>query len=301
MSKKVLFLVNITSGKGKAKDNIIELVRLLNELNYEVSIYLISPSEELTSEKAIDTLKNDYESIIFCGGDGTLNHVINSLYTRKLDKIIGYCPSGSTNDFAMTLYGERELEMSAMAKAIEINSVNEYDVLKFNDKYYNYVAAFGMFTKISYDTDQLAKNKLGYVAYLMNAVSNLGENINVHEHARIEHDGKVIEGDFALCGVSNTVSIAGIKSDLFKAESVSDGIFEVTLIKSFKGVAEFNEIISCVQKGIPDGDKVITFKTSECRFIFDEPVSWSLDGEDGGSYQEVTISVSDKKQKYYKI
>ena len=301
MIKKVLLLVNVTSGTGAAKSRMNDLIKGLNRLHCEVSVFFIVPSEGLTSEMALEDYRRDYDAIICCGGDGTLNHIIGSLYNMSIDTIIAYVPTGSANDFAQTIYGSRSIDINKLLKSIEHENVSLYDVGVFNDSFFNYVAAFGMFTNVSYDTDQDTKNVLGYFAYMLSALNSLGTNLNYREHMVLSYDGGTIEGDFILGAISNTTSIAGFKSDLFTAEDINDGLFEVTLVRATNNVSEFNDVVNCLLSGHPDGKGVLSFKTSHLEMHFTNPVGWTLDGENGGMHKDVTISIHDRKQKFFSL
>ena len=301
MIKKVLMLVNVTSGTGNARHRMNDLIMGLNKLGCEVSVFFVVPSKGLTSELAMETLPKDYDAVIMCGGDGTLNHVIAGLYDNDMDVVVGYVPTGSANDFAQTIYGSRNIDIQKLLKAIENDCESHYDVGVFNDKYFNYVAAFGMFTNVSYDTDQNTKNHLGYLAYMLSALNTLGTNLNYREHMVLTYEDKTIEGDFFIGAISNTTSIGGIQSDLFTADAINDGLFEVTLVRATNNVAEFNEVVNCLLSGQPDGNRVISFTASDIHIEFDNPVAWSLDGENGGQHKEVNISIHERKQRFFSL
>ena len=38
-----------------------------------------------------------------------------------------------------------------------------------------------------------------------------------------------------------------------------------------------------------DGDKLIILHTKKARFLFDHPVAWTRDGEEGGEYSDITL------------
>ena len=114
------------------------------------------------------------------------------------------------------------------------------DIGKFNDSYFSYVAAFGMFTSISYETPQIYKNLLGYQAYVIEGIKQISklESYNL----RISYDNGIIEDKFILGIISNSNTVAGIKN-LFKND-IQDGLFEVVLIKKPTNIANLSTIIT---------------------------------------------------------
>lgn len=57
--------------------------------------------------------------------------------------------------------------MTAAASMIMEEQIYHCDIGKFNNQTFAYVAAFGLFTNVSYETDQDLKNILGHVAYVL--------------------------------------------------------------------------------------------------------------------------------------
>ena len=168
------------------------------------------------------------------------------------------------------------------------------DVGSFNDKYFTYVAAFGAFTEISYETPQQFKNLLGHSAYLLNAISKLPK-IRAYR-MRIEYDGGVIEDEFLYGMVTNSSSVA--KFLALSDVRWDDGLFEVTLIHKPSNLVEFHKLVmafSKIQLGLAK-QYLHYFRTSHLKVtaLDDEPVSWTIDGEYGGT--ERVNEIANRKQ-----
>ncbi len=290
--KKALVLINKVAGTGKAANDTLEIATELAQVGYEPIIYPILPGTELVSEKIIDMYNGEVDMILCSGGDGTLNHVMNSVINMKKKPLLSYVPAGSTNDFAKGLGIP-----SVRSKAIEVAVKGEpfaYDVGRMNDSFFNYVAAFGAFSQISYATDQELKNVLGYAAYIISAVAELPQNIGYSCHMRIEADGVSEEGDYIFGAVSNSASVAGMP--LFADDSIrqDDGQMELILIKKPKTFAEFNSIVGALATKEPNNPYLTYTQVKSVKFVADDPVEWTLDGEYGGSFVETDISVMNK-------
>ncbi len=290
--KKALVLINKTSGTGKAGNDTLEIVTKLAEKGYEPVVFPILPGSGLTSETIIPEYDGMLDLIMCSGGDGTLNHVMNQVMLLKEKPVLAYVPSGSTNDFAKGLGIP-----SVRSKAIDI-AVNgrpyTYDVGKMNDHYFNYVAAFGAFSKVSYATDQELKNVLGYAAYVLSAMAEIPQSLGYSCHMKIEADGLMEEGDYIFGAVSNSASVAGMT--LFADTDIKqdDGQMELLLIRAPKNLAEFNAIIAALATKEPDNPYLTYKQVKKVKLSSEETTEWTLDGEFGGAFKKTTIEVVNK-------
>lgn len=289
--KRVLFLVNAASGMKNAVSNLFNMVTILTKNDCLVTVYPIIPSDGLVSENVPDILKErDFDVIACCGGDGTLNHVVNMMMKNDIHLPVGYIPTGSTNDFSRSMNQGKSLTLEEQCIAIAKCKTLAYDIGRLNDMYFNYVAAFGAFTKVSYDTPQKWKNALGYGAYVLHLISNLPGGLTYRKHVRYEYDNGIGEGEFIFGAVSNTLSVAGIQSPLVRNSILNDGVFEVILISAPKNINDVNLIVQKMLSGNTDDMHVIKFETSHIHFYFDEDMNWTLDGEEysGGKEADIT-------------
>ncbi|MBP3677555.1 MAG: diacylglycerol kinase family lipid kinase, partial [Agathobacter sp.] len=191
----------------------------------------------------------------------------------------------STNDFARTLGIPND-----MVKAAEI-AVGEHifpcDVGQFNEDTFIYIAGFGVFTEISYETPQELKNIFGHAAYILSAAKSLASIPNYL--MQVEANGEVIQDRFIYGMITNSVSVAGFKGLTGKNVELDDGEFEVTLVKSPNNPMELNDIIAYLTGIIPETKMVYSFKTSQIQIRSRSSVSWTMDGENGGEHWSVDI------------
>ncbi len=290
--KKALVLINKTAGTGKAATNTFSIVTKLAKAGYEPIVYPIIPGTKFSSDMLLAEYDGDIDMVLCSGGDGTLNHVIAAMMDMKKKPLLSYVPNGSTNDFARGI-GIPADKTQAMNIAVKGHPFS-YDLGKMNDKYFNYVAAFGAFSKVSYATDQELKNVLGYAAYIISAIAELPQNIGYSTHVKVEADGISEEGDYLFGAVSNSVSVGGM--NLFGEIDIkqNDGVMELLLIRSPKSLAEFNAVLSALAtKEV--GNPYITFKQVRwAKFESDTELEWTIDGEFGGAYKKTDIEVLNK-------
>lgn len=291
--KKALLLANQNAGMGNAKGKVFQLVSALVKMGYEVITYPIIPKMNITSENIIKEYKKRVKLVACLGGDGTLNHVVNALM-KVTDKgkpslPVLYIPSGTTNDYAKTLGLSGDVDK--VIRGVKNSRVYRLDIGAFDDQYFNYVAAFGAFTNVSYATPQDQKNLLGYLAYLVNGVASAPASLQTRYHMAVIHDGITEEGDYIFGAVSNATSVGGFKAPALSDASLSDGLFEVILIKAPDALQDIGEILMAATDGNFDNPHIKIFRTGEVTFRSDTNIDWTIDGEYGGARNEVNVSV----------
>ena len=289
MPKKVLFIVNPHAGKGQIRNHLLEITDTLVKADCEVTVYTTqSQGDAIRVTRERD---KSYQLVVCSGGDGTLDEVVTGLIKSDTNTPIGYIPAGSTNDFANSLGIPKE-----MVKAAEVAvGKNPFpcDIGDFNSDTFVYVAAFGLFTEVSYKTSQQLKNIFGHVAYIMEGAKHLHDILSYN--MQVEYEEHVFQDEFIYGMVTNSVSVGGFKGMTGTDVKLDDGVFEVTLIKKPHNPIELNEILACLTNMIDDSDLIYSFKTNEVKITAREQIAWTLDGEFGGEHEEVIIRNLNKR------
>lgn len=281
--KKLLFVVNGHSGKGQIKNKLLDIIDIMIKEGYHVQVHTTQEREDAT--KVVREQAKYYDLVVCSGGDGTLDEAVTGMMQSEVRTPLGYIPAGSTNDFANSL--EIPKDMIQAAKTAVLGVPFSCDVGEFNGDYFIYVAAFGIFTDVSYATSQELKNALGHVAYILEGAKRL-HTIKSY-HMRVEYDGKEIEGDFLLGMITNSTSVGGFKNMTGKDVKLDDGMFEVTLIHKPKNIIELNTIIASLTNLKDETDLIDSFRADSVKFYSEEEIPWTLDGEFGGDHKEVQI------------
>ena len=281
--KKLLFVVNGHSGKGQIKNKLLDIIDIMIKEGYHVQVHTTQEREDAT--KVVREQAKYYDLVACSGGDGTLDEAVTGMMQSEVRTPLGYIPAGSTNDFANSL--EIPKDMIQAAKTAVLGVPFSCDVGEFNGDYFIYVAAFGIFTDVSYATSQELKNALGHVAYILEGAKRL-HTIKSY-HMRVEYDGNEIEGDFLLGMITNSTSVGGFKNMTGKDVKLDDGMFEVTLIHKPKNIIELNTIIASLTNLKDETDLIDSFRADSVKFYSEEEIPWTLDGEFGGDHKEVQI------------
>ena len=281
--KKMLFIMNPFAGQKMANKALSEILLLFSQAGYEVVTHMTTGQGDASVEA--QRWADRMDLVVCCGGDGTLNEVITGVLRAGSTTPIGYIPAGTTNDFASSLKLSGNL-LQAARDIVEGEPV-AYDVGRFGQRYFSYVASFGAFTKSSYVVPQNIKNALGHTAYVLGGISELSQIRN--EHIRMEIDGEVVEDDFLFGAICNSTSIGGILTLDPRQVDMGDGLFEILLVRAARNLEEIGECIRAVQSQKYNCE-MITFRSARNIKIFANPnMPWTLDGEKEEGHQEVTV------------
>ena len=282
--KRLLFIYNPHAGKELLKPKLSDIIDLFVKAGYEVVAY---PTQSYRDayRKVSEYDSDEYDLVVCSGGDGTIDEVVTGMMQRDKRDPIGYIPTGTTNDFANSLHIPKGL-LRAADNAVN-GTLFPCDVGKFNDDIFVYIAAFGLFTDVSYQTKQEMKNVLGHLAYVLEGTKRL---FNVPSYRiKVTHDGETLEDEFIFGMVTNSRSVGGFRNMIGKQVVFDDGLFEVTLIKTPKNPLALQEIVASLLIEQVDTKHMYSFKTGRITFESLEEIPWTLDGEFGGAHDEVTV------------
>ncbi len=287
--KKLLYIYNPAAGRRTAKASLSDVVEVFSRQGYEITVHPTQGRGDATRTVLEDG--GGFDRVVCCGGDGTLNETVQGLLALPADKrpVLGYIPAGTTNDFSRTLELPRTLP--ELAEAAGAGAPRPIDVGEAAGRPFTYVAAFGLFTDVSYSTPQANKNLLGHFAYLLEGMGRLASIPSYHMKVSTP-EGKEVEGDFIYGMVGNTVSVGGLVNLPRDKVLLDDGRFEVILIRQPKTAKDWQSILTALTtlELSKDGEgAVVGFSAGEVTFTCDAPVAWTVDGEFGGEQQITTV------------
>lgn len=283
MNKKNLIIMNPCSGKKKANKFLTDIVDIFTKEGYMNTV--------LTTLKRGDgtvyakEYASNFDLITCIGGDGTFNEVVAGLLENDIDVPIGYIPAGSTNDFASSL----NLSGGIVKAAQDIVKGERVplDIGSFNGRKFSYVASFGAFTQTSYSTPQSIKNMLGHIAYVLEGAASI-TSIRP-EHLKIEADGKTYEGDYIFGAISNSTSFGGVLKINPEYVDMSDGKFELLLVKAPKNPIDLTEILYMLSNQDYNSGMLIFINADKFKIHANDKMAWSLDGEYQEGCQDIVI------------
>lgn len=285
MNKRLLLIVNPCSGRAKMRTELLRVVETLSSGGYTVTVYPTKTRGDAT-DYVSNLSENEYERIVVCGGDGTLNEVITGLMKSGLHITLGYIPSGTLNEWSSGLGIARSIPKAA--EDINTGKKIQLDIGRFGDRYFSYTASFGAFTDASYSAPQDVKNVLGQAAYFFEGIKSLGNIKPVRLKFKTEE--REIEGDFLFGAVSNSMSVGGIVKFDESAVKLNDGRFEVLLIRNPDNILKLQPIIDGILKRDFDREGIEFFTTESITVTGGDGLSWTLDGEYAEGKDEIVIS-----------
>ena len=282
--KKLLFIMNPLAGMKKANRYLADIIALFNRAGYDVLTYMTAAPGDCVT--AVEQKAAGMDLIVCVGGDGTFNETVSGLLRSGLDIPVGYIPAGSTNDFAASL--KLPTNVLEAAQLIAEGEPVAYDVGRFDNRYFTYVASFGAFTRVSYATPQSVKNALGHTAYLLGGLQEISQIRPFHVRFDLD-DGQVIEDDFIFGAISNSTSVGGILTLDPKQVDMQDGKFELFLVRAPKDVLELSECAKALTEQ-KYNCKVITFCSASRITVTAPPdMNWTLDGEMEPGHDTVSV------------
>ena len=282
--KKLLFIMNPLAGMKKANRYLADIIALFNRAGYDVLTYMTAAPGDCVT--AVEQKAAGMDLIVCGGGDGTFNETVSGLLRTGLDIPVGYIPAGSTNDFAASL--KLPTNVLEAAQLIAEGEPVAYDVGRFDNRYFTYVASFGAFTRVSYATPQSVKNALGHTAYLLGGLQEISQIRPFHVRFDLD-DGQVIEDDFIFGAISNSTSVGGILTLDPKQVDMQDGKFELFLVRAPKDVLELSECAKALTEQ-KYNCKVITFCSASRITVTAPPdMNWTLDGEMEPGHDTVSV------------
>ena len=300
--EKILLIINPKAGRSGAEKLAGKLAARLEEGGALVTRILTS--EPGHARRIAFSQGADYDCLVACGGDGTLSEVIGGLMQLESRPDVGFLPVGSTCDIARTFrlpaqprkaaqvilegtpfpvdIGRVEGSPSQMREDLP-EGVVPSDPSRLPDSF-TYVASFGAFTETSYATRRRLKKTLGHLAYLLTGLQSVSR-IRPYD-VSVSLDGTDYSGSYIFGGVLNSFSVGG----LVKLDDVlfNDGLFEVLLVKPPHNVGQTAKLLALLLRR-KTGDAIIRRRASEIVFGCQEALSFTLDGEYGGSRTEWTL------------
>lgn len=273
--KKVLVLINPNSGKKNSKESVLDALNVFSANNYQMEIYLSQKPMDVTHY--IEENGERFDVVAVFGGDGTLNEATNGLMKLKHKPVISYFPTGTMNDFG-TNFGLTN-DMKQCANIACAGHIESFDVGKINSRYFNYVAGFGAFCNVSYETKQELKKQIGNLAYIIKAIHEIP---NLHPYyVKMNLDGKVFEKDLMFGLIINGNRVAGFEMVEQADNTFKDGLFDIILVEHTPNPLELYNYPLGVLHPELNMKYVERYQAKSIIIESQEKLAWTLDGEEG--------------------
>ena len=277
---KCIFIYNPVGGKGKISQKLDYIVNELKKKYETVDVCATKQAGDMShlARNAVDK----YDAIIFAGGDGSFNEVVQGVADLEDIPELGYLPTGTTNDIAHTLGIPFKLKKAL--KVIKTGRCEKVDCMKVNNQYAMYVVAAGAFTSATYMAPQQQKHKFGWFAY---GIEGLKHNLKLEvfnvvcEGEEEKHDTECV-----LIAFINSRYVGGFK--LNKQASLIDGKIEGVIVQQKKTPGFLKRIRALLRVarlflfGYKINEKhLIRFEGKSFDIKAEDEIIWNIDGEKG--------------------
>lgn len=293
--KKMLFVYNPHSGRGEITQSLSDILWRFTSYGYDVTVHPTLAHAE--GQEFIGMHAGEYDIVVTGGGDGMLHELFVGILENGSEVPCGYIPYGTVNDFASSLMiSKNPIEA---AETIVNGKITEIDAGIFNGKVFSYVAAFGLFTKASYSTDQTLKNLFGFGAYLLEIIktTDLIHFSDMSVHARVLVGDREYEDDFIFGFAGNTLSVGGLTNIVPSTARMNDGLLELVFIKTPKSLQDLDLIRQAFMNHDLNSPSILSLQADRVKVHMDRETEWTLDGEYGGKYTEVNIGIKNRAVK----
>ena len=292
---KHLFIINPAAGsRNQTEDYRKKIAEVCEARGLDYSIR-VSGAPGRCCKIAREAAETGKEYRIYaCGGDGTLNEVVNG--AAGFDNVsVTVFSGGSGNDFARMFSDPgafRDLERLLDAEEVE------FDLIRCNDDYSLNICSVGLDARIGHDVANYKRIPLlsGFRAYAVSTVVNVVRGI--YEHYVVEINGERFDGNFTMICACNGRYYGGGFCPVPAADP-TDGKLEILLVKDVSRL-KVAQVVGAYKDGkyanFPD--LIRHFSTDHVKIICDKPTGINLDGEK----REGTIidmSIADKKLRFF--
>ena len=266
-------IVNPRSGKLRPSFSARKIAEMFSDNDMEVGVFFTAP--DYNADFLVKEHAGDFDIIACCGGDGTVSETIKGIMESGINKPMGYIPAGTTNDLARSIGIPSKPEKAA--RVIISGNERPVDIGSFDDDSFVYIASFGAFTEVSYETSQKAKNIFGRFAYFFSAMKYMPKIRSYH--IKLESDARSCEGDYIFGSVTNSTSVAGIFRFENDMVDFADGKYEIMLIRRPDNIFTAFRILMSMLNRSYKHENIELFRASDIKISSDEPLDWAVDGE----------------------
>lgn len=272
--KTCVLIFNPNSGRVLRAKFIKEYKQILIKYGYAPRII---GTQYRGHAKEIVSHLDKVDLVISMGGDGTFNEIMSGNLARRNQLVLAHIPVGTTNDLgAMFGYGKdtRQNLISLLNGVIK-----EMDIGSINGQPFVYVAGFGKFMQISYETPRKLKKAYGHTAYLMEGLKDFFRPTKLYKLS-YKINGIEKKGYYSFMLITNANRIAGV-NNLYKNVKLDDNQLEVILCNFRKRIDILRVLAMLTVTDISKISGMEFYKTDHIEIKFDNypKKAWCIDGE----------------------
>ena len=276
-------ICNKESGKGIKKELLDQIIKKIEGYGYKTNLFLTQKNGD--AKNYVKNLKSA-DLVLSIGGDGTFNEIVSGNHLREKKLILSHIPVGTTNDLGHML-GLNKNILKDIEKILE-GEVKQVDLGLINNQPFAYVAGFGKFINVPYETSRKLKKKIGHLAYLINGAKEFFHRTKLYE-VEYKVNGEKYHGYYSLILISNANRIAGF-NNVYKNVKLDDDKFEIMFCNINRKKDLVKTVMLLIRTGITSVPGIYCHTSNEIEITFKDKnkPNWTIDGE----------KLKDKNNKY---
>lgn len=267
---KAILLFNTQAGKGRIERHIEAIVEIFRRAEIDIR------PKRLDFERNPFDGDEDTELAVVCGGDGSINYVVNSMFKKGLDVTLGIIPTGTANDFAAAL-GMRRRVLRA-AEQIAQGTERRVDCGCVNGNAFVNVLSFGVLTTTSQQATDLEKHLVGKLAYIRIGTRDLLTMHSIPLVARI--NGEEFSTEAAMFLAFNGRSAGQFR--LAPEAKIDDGELDVLILRYDNMAKTCWSMMHYLVGGMPEAVNYI--RTDKIELLCAQRERTDVDGQPGPDF-----------------
>lgn len=272
--KTCVVIYNPNSGHTLRKNKINTYKAIIERHGYSVSFI---GTEYHGHAKEIVSHIGYVDLVISMGGDGTFNEIICGNLARKKRLVLAHIPVGTTNDVGVMFGYGKDIEKNL--NLCLNGEVKGLDIPLINNRPFVYVAGFGKFLNIPYDTPRTLKKKYGHLAYLIYGLKDFFAGTKNYD-IEYEVDGVKYKGLYSFMLISSATRIAGF-NNFYKDVKLDDDTFEVLFCTYTRRIDIIRAMAMLIATDAEHVDGFESYRTNHLKIKFNKypKNAWCVDGE----------------------
>ena len=267
---KAILLFNTQAGKGRIERHIEAIVEIFRQAEIDIR------PKRLDFERNPFDGDEDTELAVVCGGDGSINYVVNSMFKKGLDVTLGIIPTGTANDFAAAI-GMRRRVLRA-AEQIAQGTERRVDCGCVNGNAFVNVLSFGVLTTTSQQATDLEKHLVGKLAYIRIGTRDLLTMHSIPLVARI--NGEEFSTEAAMFLAFNGRSAGQFR--LAPEAKIDDGQLDVLILRYDNMAKTCWSMMHYLVGGMPEAVNYI--RTDKIELLCAQRERTDVDGQPGPDF-----------------
>jgi diacylglycerol kinase (ATP) len=283
-------IVNPKSGNGRTQRTWPTIDRRLKRLGYEVDFRMTESGGD-GARLGREAVEHGIDEVVVVGGDGTVNEVVNGLFTashgESPDVTLSVLPAGTGRDFSRSI-GIRSVEHALETlgdgeiRQLDVGRVDYTDETGVKSRYFVNAGDVGLGAETAALLNRSSKLLGGKISYFLGAARSI---ITYQGRpAKIEADGEIIhDGLLAMTCFSNGRFHAG-GMRMAPDASMTDGYFDLLVLRDVPKYALLGSLLPSVYLGRHISHSAVTHRLAQkIRITSPEALLFEVDGEQPGT------------------